>query len=469
MVWFCGIAAVLISVSAVLNVVELLREPTPSGDTVASDSAGRAAAPVAARQATALDLASDLTLIAIFLGCMALVVVRKPDRSGLVKLLLWLTGLVGTVIMLSQPLVNFLNLDAGEVARPRAELAMFLGFVSMVVVFIMHAAGALIIPLSWREATRTVLVLWCIFAATVVLLYPGPAGVKAGMIAVFPMVGLPGAVWSWLTYRRLGERFHARVLGERYSEMSSELSYARRIHESLLPAPVEDGPVRVRYVYEPMREIGGDFVYVHRAGGGDSALTAVIIDVSGHGVAAALAVNRLHGELIRFFATRPDAEPRELIESLNAFTSAWLAPQAVFATAAAARVDAAKGELLWCNAGHPPAFVLAAMGDMAEVRPLPATAAMLGVVDGSEYRAEQECVPMGVGATLVMYTDGASECRGRGGVLLGVERIEAEVRAGAAGGARSGGVSALERVVNAVRAHRRGPATDDLLVVEISR
>ena len=61
------------------------------------------------------------------------------------------------------------------------------------------------------------------------------------------------------------------------------------------PAEYDDGFVRFEYRYTPMRELGGDFVHLHVAASG--IVHVVLLDVTGHGLAAALTVNRLYGEL----------------------------------------------------------------------------------------------------------------------------------------------------------------------------
>src|SRR5690606_28540475 len=96
-----------------------------------------------------------------------------------------------------------------------------------------------------------------------------------------------------------------RALATRYGEFRRELTDARRIHESLFPKPKCEGDVHFLYLYEPMRQIGGDYLFVSCAPTDDGRremLSFVVIDVTGHGIPAALTVNRLHGELSRLFA-----------------------------------------------------------------------------------------------------------------------------------------------------------------------
>lgn len=72
----------------------------------------------------------------------------------------------------------------------------------------------------------------------------------------------------------------------RYVEMHRELVDARRIHESLFPAPTCEGNISVRYAYEPMRQIGGDYLFCKHtlAPAGNQRLNMVMLDVTGHGI-----------------------------------------------------------------------------------------------------------------------------------------------------------------------------------------
>jgi serine phosphatase RsbU (regulator of sigma subunit) len=224
------------------------------------------------------------------------------------------------------------------------------------------------------------------------------------------------------------------------------------------------------YRYEPKREIGGDFLFAHPLAFPPSAvetsLTVVLIDVTGHGVSAALAVNRLHGELRRFFAERGEGSeggPDALLNALNAFTYEHLAPQTIFATALCLRFQAGgAGEgLEWASAGHPPAFLRRPNGT---VERLASTATMLGVLDAELFNATACAAAFGEGDVVLAVTDGAVEAQDAAGRELGVDGLERIVRSVRDG--REGGHLAAA-VMRAVTEHRAGRAVDDTLVVEV--
>ena len=168
--------------------------------------------------------------------------------------------------------------------------------------------------------------------------------------------GIPGMLICWYRFSRLRERVEFSFLDRRFREVQSELALARRIHEKLFPKPIEAGPVRFEFRYAPMRQIGGDFIDAH-IDPNSGAVTVALIDVTGHGIAAAMAVNRLHGELKRTVAQSALVSPGDLLAALNTYIYLTLADESVFATAIVIRVDPRSATLTWASAGHPPALL----------------------------------------------------------------------------------------------------------------
>jgi serine phosphatase RsbU (regulator of sigma subunit) len=456
--WYCGFGAAMLALSLLWNIATLYFKL----DKTAAERAG-----------TRLDTASDFVLAAVFVGAAVIIRKSKPDHEGLVTILRRLWLLAGGIALLTQPLANYLNMNPGSGGSEDTS-AMLIGLSALAAVFLLHFVGALIIPLTWREATTPVLLLWITFAVVAMILYPGHWAVRVLLVMLFPLVGVPGVFWSYRSYTLLGERFHTRVLGERYGELKSELAYARRIHESLFPPPLETGPCEVRYWYDPMREIGGDFLYIHApaadvAAGVPGPITVVLIDVSGHGVPAALAVNRLHGEIQRFFAERPEATPGALIADLNAYAHAALSGQAMYATAIAVRVASrADGTALisWSNAGHPPGIVRTAGGGWGEADELGGTCTMLGVLPPELFDAEERSRRASVapGDRIVLFTDGAMDTRDADGAMLTLPELHRSLLPN-----RAGGEDPLEGAKRRILQHRgKAALADDCLVVQLT-
>jgi len=317
---------------------------------------------------------------------------------------------------------------------------------------------------------------------------------RFGTVLAAALLALPGAALGFWRYFGMRDRFAAAVIADEheraerqyedaherfqrvhraYEEVNKELADARRVHEALFPPPVTRGPVRLEYAYEPAAQIGGDFLFVHPLSFPPThlhpprGLSVVLIDVTGHGVTAALAVNRLHAELERIFANAPDPEPSAVLDALNAFTAEVLAPRGIFATALCLRVSPpasgeAHGLVEWSSGGHPPALLIPAAGPAQR---LESTAPMLGVV-AQAFEPGGGRATLAPGDAVVAYTDGAIESRTPTGQQIGIPGFEAlaghEFRTGAPG------KPLTARLLARLGAMRTAEGTDDTLLVSIA-
>jgi len=186
----------------------------------------------------------------------------------------------------------------------------------------------------------------------------------------------------------------------------------------------------------------------------------VLIDVTGHGISAALTVNRLHGELERQFGEKPDLAPGALMQGLNNYLHYSLAQHSVYATALAMRIDPKARTVTWSSAGHPPAFLRTVSGHIDR---LESTTIVLGACRGEDFHPIERSMAMGPGDALIAYTDGATEARDVDGRMLRVDGIQSVLASGHP--ETDGGWCTA--VIHAVDRFREGPPRDDTLVVEV--
>jgi len=314
-----------------------------------------------------------------------------------------------------------------------------------------------------------------VFPVVTIPFGPAATGVAVAAAVVAPLAGAPGLLICTWRHARERQRFLLAALQEEVRASRRELATARSIHESMLPDAITDGPIRLHYAFEPVRDLGGDFLVVHRDDGPDDepetgAITLVLLDVTGHGVAAALGATRLHGELERTLEERPSIVPGDLLAAANAACRRILAPHAIFATAFAARLGPGDGTLEWASAGHLPGMILRAGPGDAIVR-LPATTTMLGVLDPPRFDARRSTDRLAPGDRLILVTDGIVEARTDSGTRLEQEGTERLVRRAAS---RRGGGTAEPgllpaRLLRAVERFSDVPAEDDRVVVELTR
>lgn len=333
-----------------------------------------------------------------------------------------------------------------------------------------HVLACLFLPWTPSQAARPMLPILLGHSLGVLLFGPAAAGWKAFWIIFSCFAMGPGSLIAYFKHSRRLDRFRQRMIQARFGEMRRELLDARRIHEALFPPASIFGSLKLDYLYQPMRQIGGDYLYarclrrVHEAGEA-CVLNIVLMDVTGHGIPAALTVNRLYGELERIYGEDPEAGPGEVLCALNRYVHLTLANHSVFATALCMQIDEQRGLIRFASGGHPPAYLCGINGHVDQ---LDSTACVLGAFHPSGFEALEESRPFLPGDTLLAYTDGALESRNADGRMLGITgmtRVIATCHRPESAG-RGGLASA---VLTRVEAHRFGPPEDDTLVVEIVR
>jgi hypothetical protein len=192
---------------------------------------------------------------------------------------------------------------------------------------------------------------------------------------------------------------------------AAELQAASTVQQLLLQSASRPTPgFQVDSVYLPASEVGGDFFFVSPAP--DGSLTAIVGDVSGKGLPAAMRVAMILGALRR----ETSHDPGNILSGLN---NALIAHgQLGFTTACCVRISLS-GEYTVANAGHISPYISG-----SEIRTPPALP--LGLLADQVYElvhgrmAASEC--------LVLLSDGVPEARADGGELYGFERLPSLTR-----------------------------------------
>lgn len=345
-----------------------------------------------------------------------------------------------------------------------------------------HTFACLFIPWTLRQSLAPPTIMLLLMAAIVAVdVFGGgvPWWAWLGAIPLTAVMFIPGSAWCWYRFTRIRRDITLNYESDRFRALQSDLSSARRILETALPprrfagagAPADDpdaGPVRLAYLHEPMRQIGGDLLFVHPPADrqpAPRALSLVLLDVTGHGIAAALSVNRLVGELERLFGETPDAGPADVLAALNRYVYFTMARHDMYVTAVALRVDADAGTLAYASAGQPTAYLRRASGQIVD---LPSTTILLGVVDAACFAAEPATLPFAPGDAVVAYTDGANEAMNDDtGEMLGMSGVRRAVADAADAGAPPHDWP--DAVMRCVVAHRNAPPADDTMVVTVYR
>jgi hypothetical protein len=196
----------------------------------------------------------------------------------------------------------------------------------------------------------------------------------------------------------------------RQSRRDEEFRSAQQVQEVLIPRELPRLPgFSIQAIYKPAGEVGGDFYQI--VGTPQGGLLAVIGDVSGKGMPAAMTVSLLVGT-VRTLAHYTQS-PGEILTAMNLRMLGRT--QGGFTTCLVLRADA-DGKLIVANAGHIAPYLSGA--ELAVENGLP-----LGLAAATTYAEAVFALPHHAQLTLV--TDGVVEARNRDGVLFGFERTAA--------------------------------------------
>lgn len=187
---------------------------------------------------------------------------------------------------------------------------------------------------------------------------------------------------------------------------AAELQAASTVQQLLLQSASQTTPgFEVNSVYLPASEVGGDFFFVAPAP--DGSLTAIVGDVSGKGLTAAMRVAMILGALRRETSNNPG----DILAGLNNVLIAQ--GQLGFTTACCIRVSLS-GEYTVANAGHVSPYVSGR--ELSTPPALP-----LGLVPDQIYPSING--KLGPSERLVLLSDGVLEARAPDGELYGFDRL----------------------------------------------
>jgi serine phosphatase RsbU (regulator of sigma subunit) len=271
------------------------------------------------------------------------------------------------------------------------------------------------------------------------------------------------------TFRDLTEKNHA--LQKAYDELKAaqeqliekerlerELKVAADIQLSILPdvlplIPGFDFGARIL----PARQVGGDFYDAFPI---DDTHTGVVIgDVADKGVPSALFMARSHA-LIMAEADK-GISPGEVLQLVNRHIT-HLDKSAQFVTALYGILDSTTGEFTYARAGHEPPLILNPNG---QVERIPHSSGMsLGLWD--VITLDERKVLLEPGSTLLLFTDGMTDCRNPDGIAFGLDNIKSTLS----------GLSGLpaqevcDKLFNTLMDYQNGsPQDDDVTLVAIHR
>jgi sigma-B regulation protein RsbU (phosphoserine phosphatase) len=255
-------------------------------------------------------------------------------------------------------------------------------------------------------------------------------------------------------------RVRSKQVQAAYAAVDQELRMVADIQRSLLPEDLPSVPtIDLAVHYQTAHRTGGDYYDFFALPEGKWGI--LLADACGHGAPATMMMAITHGIAHSYSGT--STCPSELLSFLNRHLARRVSgDNDSFVTAFYGVYDPARRSLQFANAGHhPPRVKRGRSGSLAS---LDAAAGLPLGVRGTE-RYVDETVQLGLGDTIVFYTDGVTEATGVGRPRFGVEGIDVAFResSGSAEELLAKLLRSLERFTNS------RPADDDrtLLVAQI--
>ena len=240
-----------------------------------------------------------------------------------------------------------------------------------------------------------------------------------------------------------------------YAELHSALFEAAQVHRRLCaPRRLRFGDFHIASEIFAVRQLPGDFFVVQETPRG---INMSLGDVCGKGLAAGMWVTHVAGLLTMHSAV--NERPCAVVSA--AHQTFRKTPSIPLTSLFQARLDLATGQLQYCNAGHPPAMLIHANGEIEELLD---GGSLLGAFPFDAFapgRAQLEPAD-----TLVIYSDGILDSTDPSGEQFGPNRWEALLRDTHAADADTLLLSLLGAVQDYACGH---PIQDDMSLVVIRR
>ena len=197
-----------------------------------------------------------------------------------------------------------------------------------------------------------------------------------------------------------------RKLAESQQLLANEVASAADYVQSLLPARIHVGPVKTEWKFISSTALSGDTFGYHWLD--ERHFCFYLIDVSGHGVSAALlSVSVLNSIRSQSLPGVDFCDPAQVITALNNRFQT-LEQSDKFFTGWYGVYDVQERRITYAGGGHPAALLMTGRtADAAELVRLESSGPIIGAFDGQDFDCES--VDVGSYGTLYLYSDGVFE------------------------------------------------------------
>ena len=237
------------------------------------------------------------------------------------------------------------------------------------------------------------------------------------------------------------------------------LNRARSNLLAMFPAPREIPGYRIDAEYRPSEGIGGDFYDFFEIAPGRWVFLQG--DVTGHGFEAAIVVG-MAKTYLKIHA-RTGAPPGEVLAIVNREVYEEL-DRTTFLTVFYGVLDLPARTLTFARAGHGPLVRYNPKSSQPPQLYEP-DGTILGMLDPSFFRIQEETIQVSPGDVLVVWTDGVNECPDGAGDEFGIERVVETIASTRSSNARK----VIDQILAAVGTHggKQSTQQDDITILAI--
>ena len=244
-------------------------------------------------------------------------------------------------------------------------------------------------------------------------------------------------------------------LDRRDKAWQAELEIAARVHQGLLPGPIQHPRIDVVTRYVPLEKVGGDYCQVVLPD--ESCCYVTMCDVTGHGIGPALLATRV-SSLVRTLVFE-QRKPMEVVRKLNEFIIEHFLDTDLQLTFFAARIDLNKGTITYSGAGHPDPMLIRKGSRSVEM--LPSQNTLIGVFDQCLADVPQDVKDISPGDRLLFFTDGVPETVDSNNKMLGTDGLIGIATMTCA----SDLFDMADGILSQVESWRSGPPQDDMTLI----
>ena len=242
---------------------------------------------------------------------------------------------------------------------------------------------------------------------------------------------------------------------EQQEMIRKDLQLAEQVQRSLIPPAISLPGVDVCVKYMPMIGVGGDFADIYYDGVENVYLT--LVDVTGHGITAALLVNRICSEIRNLVRER--RQPSSILYTVNNFIFDTFDGMAMFLTMFSGVINLRKKTFTYAGSAHPSIIVWKSQEN--KFLKLESQNIIIGYEKRDESKFYQDVEIMSAEDKILMYTDGIIEAEDVNGKQLGINGFINFFKSSIYLSAEE----IIETILNGINEYSPNPIKDDVYMI----